>query len=386
MKKIFSFRSLTALCFLLFLLFFFILSLKPFLRESYYAFLGGEGPAEAESRFNDYLPGKEQLVTLNGGVQRLLGKREVNERYRMDNGHLTYVIPELDVSAIAENTVSFSQALAERDLPFLYVNLLFKIDETDKQLPAGVEDFSNENADRFLALLRQRGVDCLDLRELEKEERLDHYSLFFRTDHHWTPETGLWAAGRVAAALAERDPSFAVDPALFSLPNYDCETHEKVLLGSHGRRVGTWYAGLDDLDVLTPRFDTRLRFSVPSLGLEREGSFAETLLFPELLEERDLMNVDRYDVYCGGQYDLLRLENLLGGNGKRLLVLQDSFSLVVIPFLSLGYQQVDYLDLRLWGDGLLDYIDETRPDAVLVLYNPGALEDNNTIMFDFLNR
>ena len=45
-----------------------------------------------------------------------------------------------------------------------------------------------------------------------------------------------------------------------------------------------------------------------------------------------------------------------------------------------------WLDLRLWGEGLLDYIDETRPDAVLVLYNPGALEDNNTIMFDFLSR
>ena len=81
---------------------------------------------------------------------------------------------------------------------------------------------------------------------------------------------------------------------------------------------------------------------------------------------------------------LLRVENLLHGNGKRLLVLQDSFSLVVIPFLSLGYEQVDYLDLRLWGGDLLGYMDETRPDAVLILYNPGALEDNNTVMFEFL--
>ena len=81
---------------------------------------------------------------------------------------------------------------------------------------------------------------------------------------------------------------------------------------------------------------------------------------------------------------LLRVENLLGGNGKRLLVLQDSFSLVVIPFFSLGYERVDYLDLRLWDGDLLAYIDETQPDMVLVLYNPGALEDNNTVMFEFL--
>ena len=95
------------------------------------------------------------------------------------------------------------------------------------------------------------------------------------------------------------------------------------------------------------------------------------------------MNSDSYDVYCGSVYDFLRIENLQGGNGKRLLVLDDSFSLVVVPFFSLAYAQVDYLDLRLWDGDLLGYIDETRPDAVLILYNPGALEDNNLNMFEF---
>lgn len=386
MKKLFSFRYLTALCFLFVLAVFFALSLKPFLRETWYALRAGGDTAQAESNFNEFLPFGEELVTLNGGVERLLGRREVNQRYRLDNGQLTYVIPELDMRAIARNTADFSRELDKRGIPFLYCNLLFKVDEQDKQLPPGVEDFSNENADRFLALLREQGVNCLDLREREKAEGLDHYSLFFPTDHHWTPETGLWASGETAEALARLDPAFAADPALFRLENYDCLTLEKIYLGSHGRRVGSWYAGLDDLDLLKPKFETRLRFSVPELDLVREGSFADTVLFPEKLDVRDRMRSSAYDVYTGGEYGLVRLENLLGGNGKRLLVLQDSFGLVVIPFFSLGYERVDYLDLRLWGEGLLDYIDETRPDAVLVLYNPGALEDNNTIMFDFLSR
>ena len=384
MKKLFSFRHLTALCFLLFLALFFLLSLRPFARESYYALRAGGGTALAESRFNDFLPGKDALVTLNGGVQRLLGRREVNQRYRLDNGQMTYIIPELDMEPIAQNTVDFARVLEERGVPFLYVNLLFKIDETDKQLPPGVEDFSNENADRFLAILRREGVDCLDLRELEKAEGLEHYSLFFPTDHHWTPETGLWASNRIAAALEARDPSLAADLSCMELENYDLEVREGVFLGSHGRRVGEWYAGADDLSILTPRFETRLRFSVPELELVREGSFEETMLFPEKLEETDRMHSAAYDVYTGGEYGLLRVENLLGGNGKRLLVLQDSFSLVVIPFFSLGYERVDYLDLRLWDGDLLSYIDETEPDMVLVLYNPGALEDNNTVMFEFL--
>ncbi len=384
MKKLFSFRYLTSLAFLLFLLAFFALGLKSFLQESWHALRDGGGPAAAESRYNETLPGRDLWINLNGGLQRVIGRREVNDRYLMDNGQMTYVIPELDMNAIAQNTADFAHELEKREIPFLYVNLPFKIDEEDKQLPGGVEDYSNENADRFLTVLREEGVDCLDLRETEKERGLDHYSLFFPTDHHWTPEAGLWAAGEVADALTERDSSFGTDPAVFSLENYRCQTYEKIFLGSHGRRVGIWYAGLDDLDILTPQFETRLRFSVPSQELRREGDFSETLLFREYLEDPDVMHTNRYDVYCGGLYEMQRITNLNGGNDRHLLVLGDSFGLVVNPFLSLAYGKVDCLDLRLWEGDLLGFIEQTRPDAVLVLYNPGALEDNNVSMFRFL--
>ncbi|MBR5094944.1 MAG: hypothetical protein IK095_07605 [Oscillospiraceae bacterium] len=379
-----SWRYLTALCFLLLLAVFFVLSLKPFLRETVIALRAGGTPTQAEERIGDFIPGKEALVTLNGGIQRLLGKREVNERYLLDNGHMTYIIRELDMSGIAQDTADLAGALASQELPFLYVQLPFKLDEQDKQLPPGVEDYSNENADRFLQILQEAGVDTLDLRERERAEGLDHYSLFFRTDHHWTPDAGLWAAGEIAAALEERDPSFAADPALFDVAHYERELLRGVFLGSHGRRVGPWYAGVDDICVLTPRFETHLRFSVPSQSIWREGSFAETLLFQEKLAPADLMESDCYDVYCGGQYDWMCIENAAGGSGKRLLVLQDSFDLVVLPFLALGYDAVEAIDLRLWDGDLLDYIDETRPDMVLIIYNPGALEDNNLDMFDFL--
>ena len=72
-----SWRYLTALCFLLLLAVFFVLSLKPFLRETVIALRAGGTPTQAEERIGDFIPGKEALVTLNGGIQRLLGKREV---------------------------------------------------------------------------------------------------------------------------------------------------------------------------------------------------------------------------------------------------------------------------------------------------------------------
>lgn len=385
-KKLIKPRYLTTFLFLLCLLVFFLLSMKPFAREVWYAVSAGALPQQVETRYNADLPGRTGFITLNGGFQRLIGKREVNERYRLDNGQMTYVIPVLDMTAIAENTVAFAQALEEENIPFLYVNTPFKIQPDDKQLPVSIEDCSNENADAFLELLRSAGVDTLDLREAERAENLQHYSLFFPTDHHWTPETGLWASRHIADAISSRDSALAIDPALLDPDRYSVSVLKNIYLGSHGRRVGPWYAGMDDLSLITPRFSTSLRFSVSAEGLEKEGSFEESVLFPEKLTEGGLLDTSRYDVYCGGEYPLMRIENLSGGNGRRLLVLKDSFSLVVAPFLSLGYDTVDYVDLRLFGSGLLDLIHETEPDYVIVLYNPGALEDNNTVMFDFLSR
>ncbi len=385
-KNLIKPRYLTTFLFLLFLAIFFLLSLKPFAREAWYAFSAGALPQQVETGYNADLPARTGFITLNGGFQRLIGKREVNERYRLDNGQLTYVIPALDMTAIAENTAAFARTLEEKNIPFLYVNTPFKIQPDDKQLPVSIEDYSNENADAFLQLLRSFGVDTLDLRELEQAEGLEHYDLFFPTDHHWTPETGLWAVRQITDALGSRNPVLAVDPALTDPDSYSVAVQEGIYLGSHGRRVGPWYAGMDDLSLITPTFPTSLRFSVPSEGLAKEGCFEESVLFPEMLTEGSLLESSRYDVYCGGEYPLMRIENLSGGNGHRLLVLKDSFSLVVAPFLSLGFEIVDYVDLRLFGDGLLDLIQETNPDYVIVLYNPGALEDNNTVMFDFLRR
>ena len=319
MKKFFNIKNLCALVFLLLLALGFLVSFRPLgsmvLRGV--RSLGTENvltPQDAESYFNLRLnETMTPLITLNGGVERVLGKRAVNERYRLDNGKLTYIIPELDMSGIAEKTIEFDAWMHEQGIPFVYINSLFFLDEDDKQLPPGVEDYGNENADRFLALLRDAGVDTVDLRELEKAEGIDHYSRFFNTDHHWIPEMGFWAFTEVVKELAARDPSFAVDPVICDFDNYDVEVVENCFLGSSGRRVGAWYAGKDDFSIITPRFDTALEVYYSRDYSTRRGSLAECMFFPELFEE-DPYKASLYDFYCGGD-DWMEVRNLAESRG-----------------------------------------------------------------------
>ena len=382
--------------FVLLLGIFFLLGIKGFaggcLNEAR-SIAAGKGLSieRLESYYNGRVPLKNALITLNGGFRRVLGQREVNERYRLENGQLTYVIPELDMTAIAENTVEFQKELAARGIPMAYISAPFKVDPEDKQLPPTVKDFSNENADRFLAVLRENNVPFLDLRENFAASGKEHYDWFFPTDHHWTPEAGLYAVRALTEFLAEQDSTFTVQPAVLSDENFIRTKYNDIFLGSCGRRTGSWYSGFDDITVLEPAYETKLHFSAPDDGIDRTGSFAETILFPEHLTKKNAFMNNAYSVYCGGDYSRMKIKNLTeprisdtAPTGKKLLVLLDSFGLVTAPFLSLGYQECTFLDLRQFHDNLMSYIDAYEPDMVLVFYNLGALEDNNWNMFDFL--
>lgn len=394
MKKWCHTKYLTIWLFLIYLGATFLSNLAPLydgIRTTGYILVnqGILNPSLIETAYTDGFLGKNAYITGNGAVQRLLGARILNERYMLDNGHLTYIISEYDVEEIAQKTVNFRDALETLDTPLVYVNAPFKIHRTDKQLPLSVEDHSNENADRFLNALKKENVTTLDLREAIDTENRNHYDLFYKTDHHWTAEAGLWAAGTISTFLAEMDPGFAVDSALWESSNYNYTLYEDVFLGSSGRRVGPLYIGRDDFTLITPKFDTKLTFLDSDAGVSREGSFSDVFLFMENLICEDPFRSNTYQVYCGSNRSRIEIANHgighnTAGADKKLLLIRDSFSDVLVPFLSMGYAQTHVIDLRYFEGDLLEYVEQYSPDMVLVVYNPGAYESSNANMFDFL--
>ena len=397
MKKLLQTKYLITILFLLFLLVMYLLSLSPFLNGCRVAvwnlvYKNTINLSVVEQHYNDVFCGKGLFVTINGGFQHLIGAREVNERYQLDNGHITYVIDEYDMSSIGKNTVQFHNALKELDIPMVYVNAPFKINETDKQLPPGIKDYSNENANRFLAHLEDAGIPTLDLRQSIAKEGLDHYSLFYPSDHHWKAETGFWATGKIVNYITGLDNSFAVDSRIFDLSNYSQTVCKDVFLGSAGRRIGPLYTGFDDITLIEPNFITQLSFTVEAEDIRRQGNFSSTIFFMGELSHDDMFQSNAYSVYCGNDYGLLTVRNFSRERnleptctGKKILLVKDSFSSVVIPFLSLAYEDVHVVDLRILKEDLMEHIRSYQPDLVLVLYNPGAYENNNLNMFEFLS-
>lgn len=299
----------------------------------------------------------------------------MNERVKMENGYLTALMSwEPELASRAEETLALEQALAEQDIPLIYVMTPHKIPPGEGDLlPAGIQEYSNWNADAFLDMLRDGGMEPLDLRASIREQGLDHVSLFFRTDHHQRPETGYWMFRQVAELLHQRY-GFALDAQVMDRENYRLERYPQNMLGNDGKRTGRFFAGIDDMELLLPNFPTALSLSIPSLGERRTGDFDQVMFVREHLSG-SIYTDSSYVTYIGGDYPLVRHENPNAIEQKRLLVLKDSCVLIIQPYFSLWLPQVDVVDLRYFTEqSLLAYIEETAPDAVVMMYNPTALE------------
>ena len=159
----------------------------------------------------------------------------------------------------------------------------------------------------------------------------------------------------------------------YDIGNYEIKKYKNWFLGCWGKKTGTYFTwkGADDFELFTPRFATDLLLEEPLKKEKKEGKFEDTVLYLENLE-KDYYNKESYAVYNGGNRQLQIVKNNLNPNGKKVLIVRDSFACVVTPFLSLQTSELHICDVRKHQDGekidVEDYIKKMSPDYVIVLY------------------
>ena len=330
---------------------------------------------------------RTKFIEVNGLFRKLIGQTYIddvevqNTVVKLNNGHLSFLIPDYNPSKSADNLINMAEKLKENNVDLLYIQVPSKIDEHNKNLPKGVEDFSNENANKFLEKIDGK-VDYIDIRDEVKKENINLYDQFFYTDHHWKPEFAFYTFNKVAKVL-NNNYGFNISEDITDLSNYDKKIYSNYFLGSLGKRVGKYYAGLDDISLMTPKFDTDLRYEIPSNNVDKQGSFSETILDYSQINGKDYYNKNPYAVYTGGDFAFSRITNNMIKD-KKVLLIRDSFGCAFAPFLSLGVSQLDIVDLRINKDIVIsEYVLENDIDIVLILYYASEFTNTKEAAFSF---
>ncbi len=302
---------------------------------------------------------KEDITVVKSSTDYLANPRPYMEDAKLENR--------------AQRVKELYDVAAENGAGFMYITAPTK--GYDMQYPANVEDYTKSNCDRFSGFLEKENIPHLNLIEVMKEKGVSEEDMFFVTDHHWKPNYAFVAAGEISRCLSERY-GFSYDEENTKIENYNVKTLKNRFLGSQGKKVGSFFTplGPDDIDIITPKFETSLTEEQPNKGTVREGKFQDTVMYMENVAFRDLYNLNPYAAYSGGDFREQIITNHLNPDGDTVLLIRDSFSCAMSPFLSLNTSRLYCVDVRAGemyvGDKIrvYEYIEKIKPDYVLVMY------------------
>ncbi|TYZ19954.1 DHHW family protein [Selenomonas ruminis] len=322
-----------------------------------------------------YLLGYYKLAEAGRGYTEKIGWGLISpqqEVISLGNGYWSFVYPK-DSSAIrekADSLIELAQNVEANGGRFIYIQAPFKVDPYGDCGINGMFDFSNQNCDDLLGQLQARSIATMDLRQdlhsWAQAEQLSYHEYFFRTDHHWKPETALRAAKVVGERLCEY--GIPVDGQHYDLHDFDVEVLPEFFLGSEGKRVTLSRALPDNFAILHPKFATKITLDIPEKNIHDTGDF-ELAYDKTRVERCDYYHLNPYGMYGYGDRQVMNIENLLlPVTDKKVLLIRDSFCDTMAPFLALGIRNLMTLDVRHFTGSVKTYIATHKPDVVIVMY------------------
>ena len=399
MKKYFSKETVTSLAFLLIIFTVSILSFVPSFGRYIRNWIKAEDKPSLKTTAHELIDltkdcvekdiaFQPQFIRIYSQAQKQMNTRlyedaEYGWIIRDNNNKLHFPLTAQSTAWHAKQTVALQSYLENKNIPMLYIVAPCKYIEGVTKLPYGIRFYNDQNTDEFLAVLKEAGVDSLDLRQSLQNSGLDLADCHFKTDHHWKHQTAFFAYKTSVDFIRERY-QINLDPDAFytDLNNYYTLDFKNAFLGSQGRRVGAAVVGKDDVSVILPKYDTDYRIYD---GTKREeilwqGAFEDTILRRHLLSQTDEY-ANMYGAYFEFDFSHLIIQNQKVKNGKHIIVLKDSFGLPFSAFLSTTTETVEMIDMRGFDHAsLCSYLAESNPDLVIVMCSNGSFSDTR---YDF---
>ena len=315
-----------------------------------------------EEYFADQFPLRDQWTGLKARTEQLLGKREFNGVYLCGDTLIAKVEPPKD--GLEEKNLSYVSRLAGKtDCP-VYLGLIPSAAEIWRdRLPKGAESW--DQAAFIARAVELEGVEPVDfltaLRDHAGERTWE--GIFYRTDHHWTTLGAYYGYAALMEALGRGEE--VLEPE--EIKKWDLPV-------SNGFQ-GTLYSQ-SGVHWLEP---DSIEFWVEESGLTvtswRDGTPKEAGLY----DDDYLGEKDKYSAFLGGNQPLCVIQNPKG-EGK-LLLIRDSYSDSLAPFLALHFEEVHLLDPRYYRYAASKYAEENGMDAVAVVYSvPNFITDRNLVL------
>lgn len=319
---------------------------------------------EFESYFADQFPMRNLWVCFNAYFSLYTGNNGASGVYNCKNDYLINAPVSTD-NNIDKNFGAITKFKNSIDVPMTVIFAPSTGYIADDVLP----DIHNQyNDDEYFEkaekTLSQNGINFVDLRESFKEEYKNGTQLYYKTDHHWTTA----GAYTTYTKLCE---NLGITPT--SKDSFDIKSYDG-FYGTTYSTSGFLMTPADNIEIWDNPNNTENNIKVKIT----EGT--QTKEYNSMFFYDHLENDDKYPVFIDGNHALTEITNS-NAEGGTLVMIKDSFSHCVAPFLADNYSKIILVDMRYYKLSVSDLIEQENADQVVVLYGIDNIATDTDIVW-----
>lgn len=310
--------------------------------------VSGEYSASLDNYINDHFIFRDGWLKINSGMELVLQKKEVNDIYIGKDGYLfeKFDFNEKNINTAIDRIENFSKSVK---IPVYFILVPNSIYINQDKLPS---DVYVENQEQIINNMYENMeyTKTIDVTNILKENK-DEY-IFFKTDHHMTSDGAYLIYKKYCEELG-------VNPT--RKEEFTREVVSDSFLGTFDSKAQILNQKEDEIVVYKNDVNTNITFA------EYDNETTKSIFNEHYLNVKD-----KYSYFLNGNNSKVVIKTKVQ-NGKKLLVIKDSYAHIMAQFLCQNYEEIHFIDPRYYRLSISDYIDNNNITETLFLYNVSNL-------------
>ncbi len=313
------------------------------------ALFDGSWFKDIENFVSDQFPFRETFIGINSYYSLITGRNGANGVFKGSDGYLVAKPENLDINRTKINCETVNDFVTNTDISASIVLVPTPGYILEDKLPANHLPYNDDEIFRFVSENISSDVKFIDLRGVFAEKTKDGEQLYFKTDHHLNTN---------GSYLMYNE--FCKSTGLSAISEFGAKEELKNFYGTNYSKSGLWLQKPDTVEIWHSANNYDYDVVIDDISKQEK---ADSLYFYKHDE-----NMDKYPVFLNGNHALVTIKNNSVQNGKKLLVIKDSYAHCFATFLCENYEEITLIDLRYYKTGVSELAANNGITEVLFLF------------------
>lgn len=321
----------------------------------------GKFTADYESYVNDQFLLRDEWITLKSYVETVFGKVENNGVIYGKDGYLFEKLTSYDEARLKLNIEAvqkFCEKYPELSVKFALIPNSYEVLADKLPVASPVLDQEKLINEIYSKVSSADNVDILSSLKAHNSEYI-----YYKTDHHWTTLGAYYAYEKLCDVFEIGKVNI----------NHLTENTVKDFYGTYFSKAKSFTIKPD----IIRYYDVNASMAI--MTSDQTGKFVPETSFATLYDEGMFHTRDKYSAFIHSNNGLSVITNNGEYEKERLLVIKDSYSNSLLPFLSTDYKEIVVVDLR-YMFNISMVLEQYDFDDVLIMYNVSTFTGDTDVV------